>query len=229
MREIIKNYVGSCRMDIKCILTVPDEYNEHFDKKLYPAIVFLHRAGEQGSGLDDIKKAGIHHYLKKKGIPFVIISPQCPEGIFWDVHFKEIETILQTMINNNYHIDEERIHLIGIGLGAYGVWNFAIQKPEMFASIVPIAGGVMFPKYLSRVKDIPAWVFHGEKDEIVPVEESLKAIDSFKKAGGIVKQTIIKDVGHELCDIVFENEELYTWLLEQRKTSSRPSLVSVGG
>jgi predicted peptidase len=37
----------------------------------------------------------------------------------------------------------------------------------------------MFPKYLERLKDIPVWVFHGEKDEAVPVEESLKAIESF--------------------------------------------------
>ena len=164
MREIIKEYVGSCDLDMKCILTVPNDYDEYFDKKLYPAIVFLHGAGEQGSSIEDIKKVGIHHYLKEKDIPFVTISPQCPEGVFWDIHFKEIETILKAMINNNYHVDENRIHLIGIGLGAYGAWNFAIQKPEFFASIVPIAGGVMFPKYLNRLKDIPVWVFHGEKD-----------------------------------------------------------------
>ena len=62
---------------------------------------------------------------------------------------------------------------------------------------------------------------------VVPVEESFKAIESFKKVGGIVKQTIVKDTGHELCDILFENEELYRWLLDQRKTSSHPPLVSV--
>jgi predicted peptidase len=55
LREIIKNYIGSCHLDMKCILTVPDEYDEHFDKKLYPAIVFLHEAGEQGNRLEDIK------------------------------------------------------------------------------------------------------------------------------------------------------------------------------
>jgi predicted peptidase len=86
------------------------------------------------------------------------IFPQCTEGVFWNIHFKEIETILEVLTNNNncYFIDKNRINVIGIGLGAYGAWNFAIQKPELFASIVSIAGGVMFPKYLDRIINIPA-------------------------------------------------------------------------
>ena len=77
MREIIKNYIGSCHLDMKCILTVPDEYDEYFDRKLYPAIVFLHGAGEQGNRLEDIKKSRNPSLFEEKG-SVCDISPQCP-------------------------------------------------------------------------------------------------------------------------------------------------------
>ncbi len=41
--------------------------------------------------------------------------------------------------------------------------------PDRFAAIVPICGRVD-PEDASKIKDIPIWVFHGAKDDIVPPE-----------------------------------------------------------
>lgn len=47
----------------------------------------------------------------------------------------------------------KRICLVSISLGAYGAWNFAMQRPELFSSIVSIAGGAMLPKYAKLIAE----------------------------------------------------------------------------
>lgn len=92
-----------------------------------------------------------------------------------------------------------------------------MQEPDSFTAIVPIAGGAMLPKYEDALKEIPIWVIHGENDTEIPVEESQKIVEKLKNCGGNVKYTTIPNAGHEVCTTAFENNEIYDWLLMQKK------------
>lgn len=215
MEEIIKKFQINHINQLSTLIHLPEDYYSDSDTE-YPLILFLHGSGERGENLQSIKKYGIHRYLNILKIPAIILSPQCGSNYFWDKYIDSLVSLLAEM-KKEFRVNQNKIYLIGISLGAYGAWNFAMQHPNLFAAIVPIAGGAMLPQYSYMMKDIPVWAFHGLKDNVVPAEESIKAVNALKNAGGNVKLTLVEEVGHELCTKVFEREELYTWLLKQNK------------
>ena len=215
MEEIVKSITINRKVEIKAIVNFPNGYQNNKDKK-YPLILFLHGSGERGDKIENVKKYGIHRYIDKKNIPAIIVSPQCEENSFWDKYINDLESLIMRM-SIEYRVDENKIYLIGVSLGAFASWNFGMQKPDLFAAIVPIAGGAMLPKFAHLMKNTPVWAFHGARDKEVSVEESVKAVKGLKEAGGDVRLTIVEDAGHELCTTVFERDELYEWLFERSK------------
>jgi pimeloyl-ACP methyl ester carboxylesterase len=70
-----------------------------------------------------------------------------------------------------HRIDPDRVYVTGLSMGGYGTWALAIAFPTRFAAIVPVCGGGE-PERAYRIAHLPAWVFHGALDEIVPLSES---------------------------------------------------------
>jgi predicted esterase len=59
------------------------------------------------------------------------------------------------------------------------------------------------------------WVFHGDRDGIVQLEEAQEMADAVTSAGGEVKFTSMPGKHHhDLLQEVYENEELYRWFLK---------------
>ena len=67
------------------------------------------------------------------------------------------------------------------------------------------------------------WAFHGEKDAVVPPNESERMVNFLKKAGVTdVKLTLYPDAGHDAWTETYNNPELYEWLMKhQRSAESR--------
>ena len=61
------------------------------------------------------------------------------------------------------------------------------------------------------------WAFHGEKDLLVPVEESREMVEALRKAKNKTKLTVYPDTGHDSWTPTYGNPALYEWLLEQKK------------
>ena len=101
-------------------------------------------------------------------------------------------------------------------MGGFGTWDLASAYPERFAAIAPVCGGGN-PRNANKLKDIPAWVFHGEKDPVVPVEEAHKMVDALKKSGAEVKLTIYPEAGHDSWTETYDNPDLYDWFLSKAK------------
>jgi len=215
MEEVVRLITLNKKVRLNSIVNLPSEYHNDGEKK-YPLILFLHGSGERGDKVENIKKYGIHRYIDNKDIPAIIVSPQCAENCFWDKYIDDLETLI-TEMSKEYKVDENRVYLIGISLGAFAAWNFGMQKPDLFTAIVPIAGGAMLPQFSYVMKNTPVWAFHGARDNVVLVQESIKAVNALKEAGGNVKLTIVEDAGHELCTTVFERDELYEWLFNKSK------------
>ena len=68
-----------------------------------------------------------------------------------------------------------------------------------------------------KIKDIPTWVFHGDKDPAVPVQQSRDLVEALKKAGGEPKYTEYPGVAHNSWDKAYATDELYDWLRKQKK------------
>src|SRR5579871_899561 len=191
---------------VKYLLYLPKDYEKDADKK-WPLILFLHGSGESGDDVEKVKTHGPPKLIAAgKEFPFIIVSPQSPGG-GWDT---EALTYLLDEIQQKYRVDEDRVYLTGLSMGGYGTWALAIEHPDRFAAIAPIAGGGT-PRRARRLKNIPTWVFHGAKDMTVPIKEDQDMVDALKAAGGDVKFTIYPDAGHDSWTQTYENPELFTW------------------
>jgi len=200
------------KINVNYLLYLPEDYKQ--DTKNYPLMLFLHGAGERGN---DLQKVAIHGPAKliKQGkeFPFIIVSPQCPENQWWDI--ESLDLLLKD-ISNQYRVDKNRIYLTGLSIGGYGTWAMAMEYPRRFAAIAPICGGGT-PVIAGKIKHLPTWVFHGAKDEVIPLKNSQEMVDALKDAGGNVKFTIYSEAQHDSWTKTYNNPELYEWFLSHSK------------
>ena len=82
---------------------------------------------------------------------------------------------------------------------------------------MPICGGGE-PFTARLFTRVPAWVFHGGKDTVVPLARSEQMVEALKKAGVDVKFTVYPEAGHDSWSETYANAELYDWLLQQKRT-----------
>ena len=137
--------------------------------------------------------------------------------------FDKIISLLE-LVSHEEYADNKKIYGIGASMGGYGVWQLAMSKPDVFAGIIPICGGGMYWN-AERLKNIPIWAFHGEKDTVVLVEESKKMVNAVNNLGGNATLTIYPENGHDAWSDTYENYAIFEWLL-QNKQSCKPVSVS---
>lgn len=195
------------------LLYLPKDYSTA-DQKTWPLILFLHGAGERGDSLNLVKEHGPPKLIEEgQDFPFIIASPQCPTGQRWSSD--ELNILLNDLIRQ-YKVDKDRIYLTGLSMGGYGTWDLATRYPERFAAIAPICGGGE-PKNACQLKDIPTWVFHGAKDEVVFPYQSEKMVEALKACGGDVHYTRYPEAHHDSWTATYANPALYEWFLKHKK------------
>ena len=110
--------------------------------RLAPLLFFLHGAGERGSDdgteLSKVRKHGPWQSIG--AAQFFILAPQCPRGRVWPALVDAVLLLLADVCKR-HAVDEGRIYITGLSMGAFGAWSVAASQPQMFAAIVPICGG----------------------------------------------------------------------------------------
>lgn len=185
-------------------------------KEMKPLIIFLHGSGEKGSDLEKVKVHGPFKYLKNNDIDAYVLAPQCPQEVYWES--ESLYQLIQTVIKEN-KIDTSKIYLTGLSMGAWGAWNLAFAHPDMFAALVPIAGFVDRVPMIEncKIKDIPTRIFHGLLDDVVDVNYSIEIYKKLKKCSNNIELTIFDDANHDSWSQVYDNEEIYKWMLQQKQ------------
>lgn len=217
-------------------------YPKDFDpQKKYPLVMVLHGAGERG----DNNQAQLAYgsklfWVNQEKYPAIVVFPQCPKDSYWSnvnivtgesgkrtFHFqksgeptKAMKSLLGLLqqLEDSGNIDKDRMYLGGLSMGGMGTFELLCRKPRTFAAAFPICGGgapETASKYARKVEGI--WVFHGEKDSIVPVEHSRVMAGAIEKAGGDVKLTVYPNVDHNSWDYAFSELELLPWLFSHKK------------
>ncbi|EDM27828.1 phospholipase/Carboxylesterase [Lentisphaera araneosa HTCC2155] len=184
----------------------------------WPLIVFLHGRGERGDNIEKVKSHGPPKVVEKdKNFPFMVLSPQCLKGKdgkgWWKT--KDLDLLLD-YVKKTYPVDEQRIYLTGLSMGGFGTWAWAAERPTEFAAIAPICGGGN-PLNAKRLSKLPIWVFHGDKDKVVPITLSQLMVTALKAEGAKVDFTIYPNVGHNSWSKTYANPKLYEWFMEHKK------------
>ncbi len=203
------------KVEMDYLLALPNGYDK---QDAWPLVLFLHGAGERGDNLELVKMHGPPKLIGEgKEFPFIVVSPQCPKGVWWEPI--ELTALLDQVIKT-HNVDEDRIYVTGLSMGGFGTWQLAAYTPDRFAAIAPICGGG--EKYWARrFADLPTWAFHGVQDKGVPLIRSQEMIDAMKQQGGEPKLTVYPDAGHDSWTETYNNPEFYEWLLAQKRKSSQ--------
>lgn len=197
------------RMDY--LISLPADYDK---QEKWPLLLFLHGSGERGNNLEKVKVHGPPKLIAAgKQFPFIVVSPQCPEGLWWEPI--ELVALLDDLANR-YKVDADRVYVTGLSMGGFGTWRLAAFAPNRLAAIAPICGGGE-TYWAKRMAGIPTWAFHGAKDVGVPVERSQAMINAIKKEGGNPKLTIYPEAEHDSWTETYNNPEFYEWLLAQKR------------
>jgi predicted peptidase len=219
VKKTFKNADGT---ESPYVVFVPHDYD---GTKAVPVVLFLHGAGETKGGKKGPAEVGIGPAIKKreKAFPAIVVIPQS-EKRTWQAESDDGKRALAILdeVTKAYKTDPDRVYLTGLSMGGFGTWSIAAAHPDRWAAIVPICGGVRggadgAKKAAGKIKDIPAWVFHGADDKVVPAKLSQDLVAALKEAGGKPRYTEYPGVGHNSWDPAYAEKELWTWLFGQKK------------
>ncbi|HUJ96043.1 MAG TPA: prolyl oligopeptidase family serine peptidase [Terriglobales bacterium] len=215
---------------------IPANWNK---RGKWPVILFLHGAGERGDDGLLQTDVGIGHAIRQTvaRFPFVVVMPQCRKEKTWtqpEMQAQALAALDRAM--KEFRGDPARVYLTGLSMGGFGTWDLAAKYPRRFAALVVVCGGITPPKMYPqmggslvsdpRIADpygetarligsTPVWIFHGDADPAVPVEESRKMYAALQAAHGNVKYTEYPGVGHESWLKAYADPDLPIWLLQQ--------------
>jgi predicted peptidase len=127
----------------------------------------------------------------------------------------------------------------GLSAGGNGSSYPAYHHPERFAALAVVCGfiskfcgttsGVLYPPIAPAsdpdpyaavakvVSPLPIWIFHGDADATVSVEESRHMFSALKAIGANVQYTELPGVGYNAWGPAYDRADLVAWMLKQRR------------
>lgn len=212
------------------------------EKQQYPLVVFMHGAGERGIDNEKQLTHGAQMFLNpvnRKKYPAYVVFPQCPETGYWAYNerpttfnpdempileepTKWIKMVrgLVTRYVNDGNVDPSRVYIIGLSMGGMAVYDLAERYPTMWAAAVPICGTVN-PKRLDKARTVKFRIFHGDADNVVPVEASRKAYLALKKLGAEVDYMEFPGCTHGSWNLAFSQPDFMKWLFSHSRASKK--------
>lgn len=201
--------------DSKYVVFVPDGYDA---SRSYPAILFLHGSGAQGTdGRSHIGALAGAILRRDDPFPFVVAFPQSPSGD-WQPGTGNGDlaiTVLDDVVRR-YSVDADRIALTGVSMGGEGTWSLAAAYPDRWSAIVPLCGGGD-PETVARIAHVPCWSFQGGADRMTPPELSREMVRALRRAGGRPIYTEYPEADHNCWDRAYGRVDLFDWLGQQRR------------
>ena len=220
-------------------LLLPDNYNP---KKSYPLLVFLHGSGERGNDNEKQLLHGSDLYTSdifRKNYPAIVVFPQCPKNSYWasvqknktkklekrynfEKNLKAFRTqeVLELFIydlDKSYNIDSSKRYLGGLSMGGMGTFELVTRMPNYFAAAFAICGGGN-PAWSKTLGNTAFWIFHGDKDNVVPYHFSKQMFRKMKRFNKDTKFTSYKGVYHESWNNAFKEQNLFSWIFSFKKS-----------
>ncbi|HEY4393935.1 MAG TPA: prolyl oligopeptidase family serine peptidase [Polyangia bacterium] len=150
-------------------------------------------------------------------------------------------------VRRAYRIDPDRITLTGLSMGGGGTWAIGLRHPELFAALAPVCGFANFarmvqpadaalydlqrlealspPAIADNAAHLQVFIFHGDKDPTVPVEDSRRMVARFEALGWLGKNvhyTEYPGVGHAAWVPAYRDAQLLRTLAAIKRDPAAP-------
>ncbi|MDR1369122.1 MAG: prolyl oligopeptidase family serine peptidase [Dysgonamonadaceae bacterium] len=232
-----KEFISINKDTLKYRELLPENYAK---EKKYPLVLFLHGAGERGSDNQSQLAHGSMMFtnpVNREKYPAIVLFPQCPKDLYWaftkrptagfDANtfpadhpisriLQDVKGLLDQYIASG-NVDVDRIYIMGLSMGGMGTFDLVCRFPDTFAAAIPICGGIN-PEWLQApAGKVNFRIYHGDKDDTVPVENSRKAYKALKKYGAKVEYIEFAGCNHGSWDPAFNQPDFLSWLFAQKK------------
>ncbi|MGI9628343.1 MAG: prolyl oligopeptidase family serine peptidase [Longimicrobiales bacterium] len=212
----------------------------------WPVVLFLHGGGAQGTDGYRPTHSGIGAAIRlaPERFPAIVVFPQVRPEHQWTGD--EAEFALRTLdaAEREFNTDPDRVYLTGLSRGGRGSYYISYRHPSRFAAILAASGrvgpagpnrvsgalwlenspvvpdleGDVFSALAERLQDMPMWVFHGDEDEVIPVEDSRRLVSELQVRGAPALYSELAGVGHNAWDAAYQSAEVIEWLFNQRRS-----------
>jgi predicted peptidase len=209
---------------------------------LWPVILALHGGGAYGDNGISQTEGGLARAIRHHPDRFpalVVFAQSHADGTpGWQKKGGEAALAAIRKTIAEFNGDPARVYLTGYSAGGNGAWYLASHHPKQFAAVVVVCGfiseftgktsGVPYPAIApasapdqyafvaKQVSTLPIWVFHGDADKSVSVEESRKMFAALKAIGANVQYTEFSGVDHNAWDPAYDRADLMEWMLKQK-------------
>lgn len=136
----------------------------------------------------------------------------------WEMVEEDLVAMIEH-VQNNYRVDTQRIYLTGLSYGGFGTWYMGSKHTDLFAAISPIVGWG-HPDLMPTLAgaQTPIWCVVGGRDEVVKSEYFYPGMNALEAAGHKnFRFSTEEDLGHDTWKRVYAGEDIYNWMLKQKK------------
>lgn len=118
-----------------------------------------------------------------------------PENVQSDVAFFDA---LLKKLSTDYHVDANRIYVLGMSNGGYFAHLVARERSKTVAAAASHSGPLGLQTLLGvrAERKFPVLIIHGTKDQIFPIEWARENRDKYEREGHEVKLVELSGVGH---------------------------------
>jgi pimeloyl-ACP methyl ester carboxylesterase len=144
-------------------------------------------------------------------------------------------------VQKAYSVDPDRIHLTGLSMGGGGTWHLGLRYPDRFASITPVCAVASGDRpgrqpgaedkavsdltsaypVAENASNLQVFIFHGDQDPSVPVEQSrtmAKLFEGFGWLGKSARYFELPGVHHFAWDLAYRDASLFERVRDVRRT-----------
>jgi len=152
-----------------------------------PLLLALHGGGIRGAEADRPRGSGrdaLAHFLDlARAEGFFLVCPTAIEAPWTTARNEDLVLAILEEVTSTFNVDLERVHLAGQAGGADGAWWLAARQPKRFAAVAGASGVAPDRAAALTSAGVGVWIFHGDRDEEVPVEEVRKVADLLRRRG----------------------------------------------
>lgn len=182
-----------------------------------PVLCFLH--GYDEAAPMDIRRAlTLHGPLSASSAPaaardFVVVAPQLPgAGDVWRLHAPEVREVVE-QVRRERGGDPARTYLTGFSFGGNGVFDLALEQPDLWAALWPVDP----TRVPVRDPERPVWLSSGEISRWRGTAFAQRL--RLEPPGTPLPERIVVDRGLDHVGTAAEayaDERIYDWLLAAR-------------
>jgi len=198
-------------MDMPYLIFAPNGYES---MEALPIVLYLHDNNEIWS--DESSDIQLLQKILDDKSPCIILAPKTNQN-WCDWQPATVAIKLAKEVMETYKCDVDRLYIIGVGMGAFAVYDFIGHESDNngIAAAVTIGGAYMF-ELVENIKNVPLWVFYGASD-FEPENYSLKMIDELNKAGGANHTSTDYSNSANRISFICNETDMVSWLLAQKR------------